>query len=88
MLLFILGVLFTAIVSKKEIKQILRDPLLVDQWIPHTLSVVFPFYNLGEAMSEIDQVVNRANETCTFYFRDNQFFTIIFISRLCVVEYL
>jgi hypothetical protein len=65
MLLFILGVLFIAIVSKKEIKQILRDPGMVDQWIPQLFSVIFPFYNLGEAMCEIDRVVNgMGNNTC------------------------
>ena len=59
MLHFILGLLLVSIIGKANIKNILRDPETVWPWVPQLLSVLFPAYNLGEAVCEISERVQK-----------------------------
>lgn len=54
---FVLGLLIVSLVSRSSIKDSLRDHNLVWPWVSQVLSMLFPAYNLGEAMCEINKMV-------------------------------
>ena len=63
---FILGVLLISISSKPAIKDLLNDPNSVTPAVSQSLSFIFPAYNLGEAMAELMEVVNKQDRYFDF----------------------